>query len=122
MKTLITVIAVAIGLLGIAAGAAKIALIPEEVAFLSRFGFTTNLIFTFGAIQLVGGALMMSRRTRLYGSLVTAIAFAVSTALLLVAGNTAIAGLSLAPIMLAGLVAYQSRTIKSPSVRRKKGS
>lgn len=108
MKILIIVVAVAIGLLSIAAGAAKIALIPEEVAFLSQFGFTNNLIFTFGAAQVLGGALMMSRRTRLYGSLVAGIAFAVSTALLVVAGNTAFAGLSLLPVILAGIVAYRS--------------
>lgn len=113
MKILMTIVAVVIGLLSIAAGAAKIALLPEEVEFLIQFGFTNNLTFTFGATQVVGGVLLMSRRTRFYGSLVAGIAFAVSAALLLIAGNAAFAGVSMLPVILAGLVAYRSCVTKT---------
>lgn len=117
MKILITIVAVLIGLLSIAAGAAKIALIPEEVAFLGQFGFTKNLTFAFGAAQVLGGVLLMSPITRLYGSLVAGIAFAVSAALLLIAENVAFAGVSMVPVILAGLVAYQSYATK-PAIGR----
>ena len=108
MKIVITIVAVLIGLLSIAAGAAKIALVPEEVEFLSQFGFTPVLTVFFGTVQVLGGLLLVIPITRFYGSLIAAIAFALSAALLLVAGNVTFAGVSLVPVILASLIAYKS--------------
>lgn len=108
MKIAITIVAVLIGLLSIAAGAAKVALVPEEVEFLSQFGFTTVLTIVFGAAQILAGIFLLVPIARFYGALIAAIAFLLSAALLLVAGNTAFAGVSLVPVILAGLIAYQS--------------
>lgn len=97
-----------IGLLSLAAGAAKIALVPEEVDFLSQFGFTNILTIAFGALQVLGGLLIIIPKTRFYGGLAAGIAFLLSVALLLVTGKTAFAGVSLVPVIFAGWVAYQS--------------
>lgn len=108
MRIVITIVAVLLGLLSIAAGVAKIALVPDEVEFLSQFGFTTVLTVFFGAVQALGGILLLFPITRSYGSFLAAIAFAFSAALLSVAGNWEFAGVSLVPAILAGLIAYQS--------------
>lgn len=108
MKILITVVAILIGLLGIAAGFAKVALVPAEVAFLNRFGFNNVLTVIYGGVQVAGGLAMMIPATRFYGSIVAAAAFALSVALLLAGGNIAFAGVSLIPVALAALIAFKS--------------
>jgi len=108
VKIVIISISVIIGLLSIAAGAAKITLVPEEVEFLSQFGFTNTLTIFFGIMQVLGGILLLVPLTRPYGSLVTAAGFALSAALLFVSGNVAFASISLLPFLLAGFIAYTS--------------
>lgn len=108
MKTAITVLAVALGLLSIAAGLAKVTLVPEEATFLHQFSFTDTSIIAFGLVQALGGVLMVIRRTRAYGALVCAAGFALSAGLLLVAGNLSFGGVSLLPVLLTGFVAYQA--------------
>lgn len=112
MKIVIAILAVLLGLLSIAAGGAKVALVPDEVAFLSQFGFSTVLTVLFGAAQVLGGVLLVIPVTRAYGALIAAAAFALSAALVLVAGNFAFAGVSLVPVILAVLIAYHSVSAK----------
>lgn len=112
MKIAVTVVAVLIGLLSLAAGGAKIALVPKEVVFLSQFGFVKGHTVSYGVVQVVGGLLMLIPMTRLFGVLIAAAGFALSVALLLVAGNTAFAGVSLVPVLLAGFVAYQDMSAR----------
>lgn len=108
MKIFMAVLAVILGLLSIAAGAAKITLVPEEAAFLHQFGFAETPIIAFGLVQAVGGALLVVPRTRAFGALICTAGFALSAGLLLVAGNLAFGGVSLLPVVLSGLVAYRS--------------
>ena len=110
MKIVITIIAVLIGLLSIAAGGAKIALVPEEVKFLSQFGFTNALTIVYGVIQALAGILLLIPKTRFVGSLIAVFAFALSVVFLFMAGNLPFAGVSLIPVILAGMVAYFSKT------------
>lgn len=112
MKIAITIVAVLIGLLSIAAGGAKVALVPEEVEFLGQFGLTNALIVVFGAIQVLAGLLIVIPKTRVVGSIIAALGFAVSAVLLVMAGNTAFAGVSLVPVVLALVVAFKARPDK----------
>ena len=107
MKIAITIIAVLIGLLSIAAGGAKVALVPEEVEFLGQFGLTNALIVVFGTVQVLAGLLMVMPKTRVVGSIIAALGFAASAVLLVMAGNAAFAGVSLLPVVLALLVAFK---------------
>ena len=104
----ITIVAVLLGILSVAAGAAKVMLVPEEVTFLGRFGFTSTLIVAFGALQIVGGLLISIPITRLYGALLAGLAFTVSTVLLVLERNFAFGAISLLPVILSGLIAYYS--------------
>jgi len=113
VRIAIIILVVLIGLLSIAAGAAKISLIPDEAEFLSQFGFTDALTITFGAVQFIGGVLLLIPPSRFYGSLIVATGFALSAALLMVAGNTTFAGVSLVPVIFAVLIARQSYMARS---------
>jgi uncharacterized membrane protein YphA (DoxX/SURF4 family) len=108
VKIVTTLISAIIGLLSIAAGAAKIALVPEEVEFLGQFGFTNSLTIFFGIMQVLGGILLLIPFTRSYGSLVAAAGFALSAVLLFASGDVVFASVSLLPFLLAGFVAYRS--------------
>lgn len=108
MKAAITIVTVLIGLLSIAAGAAKVALVPDEVRFLSQFGFSSALTIAFGVTQILGGLLLVFPATRTSGSIIAGIAFGLSALLLLISGNLVFAGISLLPVGLAGLIAYRS--------------
>ena len=113
MKTAKTVVAVMVGLLSLLAGAAKVAQVPEEVAFLGQLGFGAPLIVAFGALQVVGGLLMIIPKTRFYGALLAAAGFTISVVLLLLAGNLPFAGVSIVPVALAAWVAYERRPVAS---------
>lgn len=115
MKIAVIIVAVLIGLLSLAAGGAKIALVPQEVVFLSQFGFVKGHTVSFGVVQVVGGLLMLIPKTRLIGALIAAAGFALSVALLMAAGNMAFAGVSLMPVLLAGFVAYQAMSARQTS-------
>ncbi len=108
MKLAIKVLAFLIALLGIAAGSAKITLVPEEVTFLNQFGLSNTMIISFGVLQVLGGILLLMPKTRLYGAIISAIGFAVSVILLFGAGKTIMALISLIPFSLTGFIAYQS--------------
>lgn len=108
VRIAIAVVTILIALLSIAAGAAKVALVPDEVAFLSQFGLATVHTVSFGVVQVLGGILLVIPSTRLYGSLIAAAAFALSAALLFAAGDLTLASVSLLPVILACLLAYQT--------------
>lgn len=109
MKVVVTVLAVLTGLLSIAAGAAKVALVPNEAEFLAGFGLSEFTMRLFGIVQIVGGLLLAVPATRIIGGLVAATGFAVSAALIFASGNVAFGGVSLVPVSLALLVAFRSR-------------
>ena len=107
MTVLTTLLAVVLGILSIAAGAAKIALVPAEAEFHAQFGFTGAVVISFGLAQLLGGLLLIVPRTRYYGALVVAAGFALSVVLILVGGDPAFAIVSMLPVLLAGFIVYR---------------
>jgi hypothetical protein len=108
MKQIITILAVLLGLLSLAAGGAKMSLVPEEVVFLNSYGFTDAAIIVFGVAQVLGGVLILVPRTRLFGSLICSGGFGLSAGLLLAEGNLAFGAVSLLPVVFSGLIAYRS--------------
>lgn len=100
MKIRLTTLAILLGLLSIAAGGAKISLVPDEVAFLSTFGFSERWIPLFGGSQILGGLLFAIPRTSLVGGIMVLLTLALSTVLLFLAGKIAIGCISILPIIL----------------------
>jgi len=107
MKIVNVLIIVVVVLLSIAAGAAKVMQVPQEMEFLRSVGLSESLIMVFGLIQIAGGVLLMTQKTRLIGAVLAASAFVLSTILIFIGGNIEFGLFSILPIVLAGIVIYQ---------------
>jgi hypothetical protein len=108
MKYLKLLPIVVVSLLSIAAGAAKLFLAPQEVEFLQGIGLGIPIIVVFGAIQLLGGILLIPNKTRLISSVVVAIGFTISFGLILFNGDFVFAAVSIVPVGLALFILSQS--------------
>ena len=111
MKIVNILIIAIIALLSIAAGLAKVMQTQQEMDFLQGLGLSSVLIVVFGLVQILGGALLLPRRTRLPGAVLAASALLVSTVLLFVGGNVTFGLISLIPVALACVIIYQSAGI-----------
>ena len=97
-----------VALLSVAAGLAKVMQTQQEMEFLQGFGLSSALIVAFGLVQILGGVLLVPKRTRLPGAVLAASAFVVSTVLIFAGGNLTFGLVSMLPIALAGVIIYQS--------------
>ena len=111
MKIVNILIIAIIVILSIAAGLAKVMQTQQEMEFLQGVGLSTALIVAFGLIQILGGVLLIPRKTRLAGAVLVTSAFVVSTVLILIGGNLAFGLVSIIPIALASVIIYQSARI-----------
>lgn len=98
-------------LLSVAAGLAKVMEAPQELEFLQSAGLSTTLIIIFGLIQIAAAVLLVPRKTRMAGSVLAALAFAVSSVLIFVAGNLGFGLFSLLPVLLACVIIYQTSKV-----------
>ena len=108
MKIVNILIIVIVALLSIAAGLAKVLQTQQEMEFLQSFGLSSALIVAFGLVQIMGGVLLVSQKTRLLGAVLAASALVVSTVLIFVTGNLIFGLVSMLPIALACVIIYQS--------------
>ena len=81
---------------------------PQEMEFLQSAGLGPAQIMLFGLLQVAGAVLLVPKKTRFAGALLAAAAFAVSAVLIFLQGNMAFGLISLLPVALAGLIAYQA--------------
>lgn len=88
-----------VALLAIAAGAAKVLMVPQEVEFLQGFGFSLELIVAFGIVQIIGALLLAIPKTTSLGLLISVIGYGVSSALIFVEGDYEFALMSILPIV-----------------------
>ena len=108
LKIVNILIIVIVALLSIAAGLAKVLQTQQEMEFLQSFGLSSALIVAFGLVQIMGGVLLVSQKTRLLGAVLAASALVVSTVLIFVTGNLIFGLVSMLPIALACVIIYQS--------------
>lgn len=104
-----------LALLSIAAGVPKLMQAPQELAFLSALGIGGLVVSALGAWQALGGALLFAGRTRLAGGVLAGTAFLVSSAALLVGGNTAFGLVSLLPLVLLVVALGLDRKVVPPA-------
>ena len=83
-------------LLAISSGVTKIMLMPQDVEFFGKYGFTDPLLIVFGVVQLVGGVLLLLSKTRRLGAIAVAITFLISFVLLVMSKSFPIAIVTLA--------------------------
>jgi len=109
MNALNITIVLLLALLSIAAGTAKMMEIPQEMEFLLGFGFNADQILAFGAVQIIGGVLMVLFKARFVGSIIAALAFLLTSVLLFMSAKTLFAAVSLVPVALTCRVIYQAK-------------
>ena len=106
MEILKTINLTLITILVIAAGVPKLMSMEHEVQFFSDVGLGTWALIPFGVIQSIGGILMALPSTRRVGAITSAVMLALSTLMLLVNGQTAMAGFSCVTVVMATLVLF----------------
>lgn len=94
--------------LAVSSGATKVMLMPQDVEFFGSFGFSNPALMAFGAVQLVGGVMLVFARTRIIGAALVAVTFAISAVLLILVGNVAFTIATLIALVLLGLTIRHS--------------
>ena len=105
MKIVMTMILLLLVLLSISSGINKIMLMPQEVEFFGGAGMSNMVIIAFGAVQVMGGSLLIAPKSRLWGVFVMVVTFTISTVLILIGGSIGFVLYSILPIILLGLIA-----------------
>lgn len=108
MKYLSAMVLVILIILAVSSGVAKIVLIQQDVDFFGKYGFSNLALITFGLVQLIGGVLLVLRRTRFAGATILAITFVISLVLLLMDGNMPLSIATIVAILLLGVTMKQS--------------
>ncbi|MBT8045314.1 MAG: DoxX family protein [Verrucomicrobiae bacterium] len=108
MKLALTLILVLLVFLAVSSGAAKVALMQQDVDFFGKYGFSNPMLIAFGITQLVGGVLLPFKKTRFFGAAIVAITFLISLVLLIMEGNIPVSIVTLVATLLLGIVMKQS--------------
>ncbi len=96
---------VVITLLSILAAVPKLIRVPQELDFFAGVGLGPAAVVIFGAIQLIGGVLLIRGKTRRLGAMITAAMFLGSAVMVLASGQWMFGIVSLVPVVLAMLLA-----------------
>ncbi|NNC73428.1 MAG: hypothetical protein HKN78_11220 [Sphingomonadaceae bacterium] len=95
--------------LSIAAGAAKLLQMEQEVGLFAVAGIAPFWLIPLGAVQVIGAILAVMTRTRRAGLLLIAIGFLVSALIIFATGQMGFGAVSLVPVALALLLAMSAR-------------
>ena len=108
MKIVSTTILAILILLAVSAGTTKILLMPQDVDFFGKYGFTNPVLIAFGLVQLFGGVLLVMPKTRFFGAAIVAVTFLISLVVLLLEGNIPVSIVTLIATLLLGVIMKQS--------------
>ena len=86
--------------LAVSSGVTKVMLMPQDVEFFGKYGFTNPMLVLFGAIQVIGGLMLIYFRTRIAGAVIVSVTFAISAVILILAGSIPAAIATLAALVL----------------------
>lgn len=107
MQKLRTLNWILLALLGIAAGTSKMMQTPQEMEFFQgQMGYSSELIVAFGALQFLGGLLMVFKKTRLAGAILLGLTLFLSCIVIFMSGNIGFGMISVIPVLLADLAAW----------------
>jgi hypothetical protein len=94
--------------LAVSSGISKIILMQQDVDFFGPYGFTNPILIIYGAFQLLGGILLIVRKTRITGATFVAITFIISVVVLFMAGDIPVAIVTIIFVLLLGFIVKQS--------------
>lgn len=80
----------------------------QDVDFFGKYGFTNTILIAYGAVQLLGGILMIFNKTRFYGAAIVAATFIVSLVVLLMEGNVPVSIVTVVATLLLAVVVKKS--------------
>ena len=108
MKIVSATILVILVLLAVSSGITKVALMQQDVDFFGKYGFSNPILIAYGLVQLIGGVLMVFKRSRFLGAAIVAITFLISLAVLLMEGNLPVSIATIVATVLLGVTMKQS--------------
>jgi hypothetical protein len=108
MKTVSTIILVILIFLAVSSGITKVILMQQDVEFFGKYGFSNPILIIYGLVQLVGGVLLVIKRTRFVGAAIVAITFLISLAVLVMEGNIPVSIVTVVATLLLGVIMKQS--------------
>ena len=103
-------------LLGVAAGIAKTMKMPQELEFFQAVGLSEMSLVLFGAAQICGAVLLVFRRSRLGGAVISTIMFSASAIMVFITGALGFGAVSLLPALMSVWIIRDTARSKSPSV------
>lgn len=109
-RTVIRILTYVLAALGVAAAVPKVLQMPQELEFLSAVGFSAIAVSVLGVAQLAGGVLLLWEKSRLLGAVLTGLALLMSSVAIFLGGNTQFGLISLLPIVLTIVVAFDTAT------------
>ena len=107
MKVIKLIVLAILVSLSLAAGAAKIMQVPQELAFFEAVGVPTAFLLPFGVVQAVAAVLAIRPKTRKLGLRIMAFVFLISAWMILVGGNLLFSLISLIPAGLAASLSFE---------------
>ena len=107
-RVIVTVLVYILAALSVAAGIPKIMQMPQELGFLQSLRFPPIAVSVLGVVQVLGGVLLVFRKTRLPGATLAGLAFLVSSLAIFMGGNMQFGLVSLLPFAVSLFVAYTS--------------
>lgn len=108
MKTVSRIILVILIFLAVSSGITKVILMQQDVEFFGKYGFSNPILIIYGLVQLVGGVLLVIKRTRFVGAAIVAITFLISLAVLVMEGNIPVSIVTVVATLLLGVIMKQS--------------
>lgn len=112
MKIVRIVIVCLLVFLAISSGMTKVTLMEQDVVFFGKYGFTNTLLIAFGAVQVIGGVMLIFFKTRLLGAISVAATFTVSAVMLVMEGDVPFTIATLVALGLLGLTIQRRLTHK----------
>ncbi|PUB09780.1 hypothetical protein [Yoonia sediminilitoris] len=100
---------IAVSLISIAAGAAKVMRTPQEVEFFMQAGLGIIPLIILGVIQSAGGVIAFLPKFRFAGLSLVTLGFFLSVVVIALTGNIAFAAISMLPVLLSGGLALRER-------------
>ncbi len=114
MKTVSTIILVILIFLAVSSGVTKVILMQQDVDFFGKYGFSNPLLIVYGLVQLVGGVLLVFKRTRFVGAAIVATTFLISLAVLVMDGNIPVSIATVVATLLLAVIMKQSWNTTAP--------
>ena len=100
--------------LALAAGAAKIMKMPQEIEFFhNTIGMSVMAVVALGVVQVLSGLMLALQKTRLQGAMLLDITLLLSAVVVFMSGNIPFGLISLVPVVLTSWIIFDLLVTRS---------